>query len=127
MIKQDPIRTARIRKLLKQELIPRMHTTRRRWEYCGDVARRVAAFLVKKGYKDAWVPYTPGHLFVLVHNNRYIVDLWEPDGILKVKIWRDDDPVLRAGPDKYTYTWWTPEEDQDPGFIPPHERCRKRR
>ncbi len=56
------------------------------WSYCGDVASHVAAFLVSRGYKDAWVPPTNGHKLVVLNNDSLIVDLRSKSGKLEIKI-----------------------------------------
>lgn len=56
------------------------------WPYCGDVAEWVVNLLRERGFNDAWRPETNGHCFALVSDDSLIVDLWETDGTLKVKV-----------------------------------------
>jgi hypothetical protein len=62
---------------------------------CFDVSQWTSDALGKRGL-PAYVAGTKGHSFVIVED--YIVDLWEPSGAIKAKVWErghvptDQDP-----------------------------------
>lgn len=85
---------------LNRILIPQMRGEQSNWGYCGDVAAWVEDFAIKAEY-SARRPLTEGHCFALVGQNEFIVDLWESNGDLVVKIFPSD--YGNIDPD---YIWW---------------------
>jgi hypothetical protein len=69
------------------------------WDYCGFVAERVVRCLRTAGY-DAEQAGT-AHVFALV-DGRIIVDLWEPDGSVVVKVWPVGQVPADQEPDAYS-------------------------